>query len=45
MAQGAPEIGPGPALANLFLGGWPVLLFIASMLAGMMAFSLLNRAA
>ena len=36
---------PGPAIANLFLGGWPVLLFIASMLTGMMAFSLLNRAA
>ena len=36
---------PGPAIAGLFLGGWPVLLFIAAMLAGMMAFSLTNRTA
>ncbi len=36
---------PGPAIAGLFLGGWPVLMFIAAMLAGMMAFSLVNRTA
>lgn len=36
---------PGPAIAGLFLGGWPVLLFIAAMVAGMMAFSLVKRTA
>ena len=29
---------PGPALASLGLGGWRVLLFVASMLVGMAAF-------
>lgn len=26
---------PGPALSGLLIGGWPVLLFVAAMLAGM----------
>lgn len=36
---------PGPALAGLFVGGWPVLVFIAAMLAGMLGFSLVGRKA
>ena len=28
---------PGPALSGLLLGGWPSILFVASMLAGMFA--------
>ncbi len=34
---------PGPALASLGFGGWRVLVFVAAMLAGMAAFSVLNR--
>ena len=34
---------PGPALASLCFGGWSVLVFVAAMLAGMAAFSVLNR--
>jgi uncharacterized membrane protein YedE/YeeE len=29
---------PGPALASLALGGWPVMVFVASMLIGMVVF-------
>ncbi len=36
---------PGPALAATLLGGWPVWVFIASMLTGMLAFKLVNRTA
>ncbi len=32
---------PGPALASLALGGWRVMLFVASMLAGMVLFRVL----
>ncbi len=34
---------PGPALASIGFGGWRVLVFVAAMLAGMVAFSGLNR--
>ena len=34
---------PGPALASIGLGRWPVLVFVAAMLTGMAAFSVLNR--
>jgi uncharacterized membrane protein YedE/YeeE len=34
---------PGPALAGLLVGGWPVLVFVGAMLAGMAAFSVLSR--
>jgi uncharacterized membrane protein YedE/YeeE len=34
---------PGPALSSLGFGGWRVLVFVAAMLAGMAAFSFLNR--
>ena len=36
---------PGPALAGFLLGGWPVLVFVAAMAAGMLAFSLVNKPA
>lgn len=36
---------PGPALAAALLGGWPVWVFIASMLTGMLGFKLMNRSA
>lgn len=36
---------PGPALSGLFVGGWPVLVFIAAMLAGMLGFNLAGRKA
>ncbi len=31
---------PGPALSGLLIGGWPVVLFVAAMLAGMFAHSI-----
>ena len=34
---------PGPALAALSLGGWPVALFVAAMLAGMALHGILPR--
>ena len=30
---------PGPALSGLLIGGWPIVLFVAAMLAGMFAHS------
>jgi len=34
---------PGPAMAGIFIGGWPVLAFLASMSVGMAGVSLLDR--
>lgn len=34
---------PGPALAGLLVGGLPVLVFVAAMIAGMGVFNLLNK--
>jgi uncharacterized membrane protein YedE/YeeE len=36
---------PGPALTSLAVGGWPTLLFAASMLAGMTVFEAVERIA
>ena len=36
---------PGPALASLGVGGWPTLLFVAAMLAGMTLFEVVERIA
>jgi uncharacterized membrane protein YedE/YeeE len=36
---------PGPALASLGVGGWPTLLFVAAMIAGMTVFEALDRIA
>ena len=35
---------PGPALAALTIGGWPVILFVLAMLAGMFLYRLLPSA-
>lgn len=35
---------PGPALAGLLVGGVPVLVFVAAMIAGMAALNVVNRA-
>ncbi len=35
---------PGPALAGLLVGGWPIAVFVMAMLAAMFAFSLLQNA-
>jgi len=35
---------PGPALAGLLIGGWPVVTFVLAMVAGMAAFSLVQKA-
>jgi len=34
---------PGPALASLGVGGWPTLLFVAAMIAGMTVFEAVDR--
>jgi uncharacterized membrane protein YedE/YeeE len=34
---------PGPALTSLGVGGWPTLLFVASMIAGMTVFEAVER--
>ncbi len=34
---------PGPALASLAVGGWPTLLFVAAMIAGMVLFETVER--
>ena len=34
---------PGPALASLGVGGWPTLLFVAAMIAGMTVFEVVDR--
>ena len=34
---------PGPALTSLGVGGWPTLLFVASMIAGMVVFEAVER--
>lgn len=34
---------PGPAIAGLFIGGWPLLVFLAAMLAGMAIYEAANR--
>jgi uncharacterized membrane protein YedE/YeeE len=34
---------PGPALTSLGVGGWPTLLFVAAMIAGMTVFEALDR--
>jgi uncharacterized membrane protein YedE/YeeE len=36
---------PGPALASLGVGGWPTLLFVAAMIAGMVLFESVERIA
>jgi uncharacterized membrane protein YedE/YeeE len=36
---------PGPALTSLSVGGWPTLLFVASMIAGMTVFEAVERIA
>lgn len=36
---------PGPALTSLGVGGWPTLLFVASMIAGMAVFEVSERIA
>jgi uncharacterized membrane protein YedE/YeeE len=36
---------PGPALASLAVGGWPTLLFVAAMIAGMAVFEVAERIA
>lgn len=36
---------PGPALASLGVGGWPTLLFVAAMIAGMVLFESVERLA
>jgi uncharacterized membrane protein YedE/YeeE len=36
---------PGPALASLGVGGWPALLFVAAMIAGMVLFESVERIA
>jgi uncharacterized membrane protein YedE/YeeE len=36
---------PGPALASLGVGGWPTLLFVASMIAGMTVYEAFDRIA
>jgi len=37
LGWGLVGICPGPAITGLLIGGWPVALFVAAMLAGMMA--------
>jgi uncharacterized membrane protein YedE/YeeE len=34
---------PGPALTSLGVGGWPTLLFVAAMIAGMAIFEVIER--
>ena len=34
---------PGPALTSLGVGGWPTLLFVAAMIAGMVVFEAVER--
>ena len=34
---------PGPALTSLSVGGWPTLLFVAAMIAGMVVFEAVER--
>lgn len=34
---------PGPAIAGLFIGGWPLLVFLAAMLSGMVIYEGANR--
>jgi uncharacterized membrane protein YedE/YeeE len=34
---------PGPALTSLAVGGWPTLLFVAAMIAGMVVFEAVER--
>jgi uncharacterized membrane protein YedE/YeeE len=36
---------PGPALTSLAVGGWPTLLFVAAMIAGMTVFEAVERIA
>jgi uncharacterized membrane protein YedE/YeeE len=36
---------PGPALTSLGVGGWPTLLFVASMIAGMTVYETVERIA
>jgi uncharacterized membrane protein YedE/YeeE len=36
---------PGPALTSLGVGGWPTLLFVAAMIAGMTVFEAVDRIA
>jgi uncharacterized membrane protein YedE/YeeE len=36
---------PGPALTSLGVGGWPTLLFVASMIAGMTVYEAVDRIA
>jgi uncharacterized membrane protein YedE/YeeE len=36
---------PGPALTSLGVGGWPTLLFVAAMIAGMAVFEVSERIA
>lgn len=45
LGWGLVGVCPGPAISGLFLGGWPILVFIAAMVAGMMGFSLVNKRA
>jgi uncharacterized membrane protein YedE/YeeE len=45
LGWGLVGVCPGPAISGLFLGGWPILVFIAAMVAGMMGFSLVQKRA
>ena len=44
LGWGVVGLCPGPALAALSLGGWPVWLFCVAMLAGMAAFNMVDKA-
>ena len=45
LGWGLVGVCPGPAISGLFLGGWPILVFIAAMVAGMMGYSLVQKRA